>query len=149
MQPKFNCSTFLIAVLACAMSTGCNRDDDSIQQVPNVPVEITVSIGLPLFAPLQNPGGWITIQGGSQGIVVYRIGPDQFAAFDRHCTFRVENQCRIDVDEDTNVTAVDHDCCESVFSIVDGVPLEGPARRPLRRYQTMYNVNNNSLRIYN
>lgn len=139
----------LLSAIVLFVFSGCNRDDDSLQQVPNVPVEINVSIDLPLFSALQNPGGWITIQGGSQGIVVYRIGPDQFAAFDRHCTFQVENVCRIDVDEETNVTAVDSECCESVFSIVDGVPLEGPARRPLRRYQTMYNINNNSLRIYN
>jgi len=70
-------------------------------------------------------------------------------AFDRHCTYQVENQCRINVDEDSNITAVDTECCNSVFTIIDGLPMSGPARRPLLRYQTTFNVNANTVRITN
>lgn len=130
------------------MLTAC-REDDNFNQVPVVPVDITLSLDLPLYMALQNPGGWVYINGGSEGIVLYRIGPDEITAFDRHCTYQVENRCRLDVDDDTNITVVDYSCCNSVFNMVDGTPLEGPARLPLRRYQTILNVNANTVRIYN
>jgi nitrite reductase/ring-hydroxylating ferredoxin subunit len=136
-----------LLLLTAAISQSC-RDDDSLDQVPVVPVDILLAIDLPLYAPLQNPGGWVYLNGGSEGIVVYRISATDFSAFDRHCTFQVANRCRTHIDENTNLTMVDYDCCESVFNLFDGTPLSGPARRPLRRYQTIFNVNNNTLRIY-
>jgi nitrite reductase/ring-hydroxylating ferredoxin subunit len=131
-----------MAMLAC-------NDDDGQQRVPVVPVDITIAIDLPLYSTLENPGGWVYLQGGSEGIVVYRIGIDEFSAFDRHCTFQVENRCRVDVDEDTNVSVDDYACCNAAFNLLDGSPMSGPATRPLLRYQTIFNVNANSLRIYN
>lgn len=135
--------------LAASLAFSCNREDDNFEQVPRLPIDVTISLDLPLYQPLQNPGGWVYLQGGSQGLIVYRVGPSEIVAFDRHCTYQVENQCRIAVDEESNITAQDFDCCNSVFTIIDGVPLSGPARRPLLRYQTAFNVNANTVRIYN
>ncbi len=128
--------------------TSCN-DDEELNQVPVVPVNLSISLDLPLYQTLQNPGGWVYLNGGSMGIIVYRIGPDEFSAFDRHCTFQVESQCQIAMDEESNVSAVDYTCCNSVFNMLDGGPMSGPARRPLRRMQTNFNVNTNTLLINN
>lgn len=137
-----------IISLTLLMLTSCT-DDEELNQVPVVPLNLSISLDLPLYAPLQNPGGWIYVDGGSMGVVVYRIGPEEFSAFDRHCTFQVENQCQIAVDEDSNVSAVDYNCCNSVFNLLDGGVMSGPARRPLRRMQTNFNVNTNTLIISN
>lgn len=147
---KIKIKTWALALAVVAGTAfACNRDDDSLEQVPRLPIDVTISLDLPLYQPLQNPGGWVYLQGGSQGLIVYRVGPSEIVAFDRHCTFQVENRCRIVVDEESNITAVDSDCCNSVFTIIDGVPMSGPARRPLHRYQTAFNVNTNMVRIYN
>jgi Rieske Fe-S protein len=141
-------SAFLLGG-AILFGMGCRKvDDDSSEQVPVIPTDIFLNINLPEFNALQNPGGWVYITGGSRGIMVYRLGLNDFAVFDRHCTFQVAQGCRVNI-EDSNITAKDENCCESVFSVLDGVPLSGPARRPLLRYQTQFNPNTNVLRIYN
>ncbi len=138
----------VVLLLLFALLSSCN-DDDGINQVPIVPFDLTISLDLPLYSSLQSPGGWVYLEGGSRGIVVYRIDATQFAAFDRHCTYQVQEACRINVDPETNITAVDTECCNSEFTLLDGLPQSGPARRPLRRLQAMYNVNNNTLRVFN
>lgn len=128
---------------------GCNKDNEgnTSSQVPNVPTDIIVNINLPSYNALNNVGGFAYAQGGSRGIVIYRVGLDQFAAFDRHCTYQVEEGCTIEV-EDGNL-AKDNDCCESVFEIINGTPVEGQAERPLLQYNTQFNPNNNTLRVFN
>lgn len=134
----------LIATVFLAPS-GCRNADN---QVPYVLVDITLLLDLPSFTALTTPGGSEEITGGSMGIVVYRINLQDFAAFDRHCTHNVNDFCRIQTDEETGVTAV-CECCASVFSIIDGTPIEGPAARSLLRYNTTFNGNTNQLRIFN
>jgi hypothetical protein len=125
-----------------------NVDDGSEVQVPRIPTDFVINLNLPDYADLQNPGGWLNLTGGSQGILVYRLTLTEFAVHDRHCTFQVPQGCRVSVD-DSNLIAVDDECCGSTFSVVDGVPLSGSARRPLLRFQTQYNPNTNLLRIFN
>jgi hypothetical protein len=124
----------------------CKKDDDS--QVPFVAVDITINLDLPANAPLLNPGGWLQLTGGSRGIIVYRTSLTDFMAFDRHCTYEAEKGCTITVDAASNVTAKDNQCCNSVFSILDGFPQSGSAERQLREYNFSYN-GNNILRIFN
>src|SRR5690554_456102 len=124
---------------------GCKDKDD---RVPYVLVDITLYLDLPEFANLVTPGGYATISGGSMGIVIYRRSEEEFSAFDRHCTHKVSEYCRIHVDENTGITAI-CECCGSVFSIYDGIPVEGEAQRSLLRYNTNYNNNTKILYLYN
>ncbi|MDP6908502.1 MAG: hypothetical protein QF371_03300, partial [Flavobacteriales bacterium] len=89
-------------------SSSCQRGTAS--GIPYVPVNYMLTVGNPDFAPLQAVGGWLYLTGGSAGIIIYRFSPDEFRAYDRHCTFQVDDQCRVDVDN-SNITAVDSDCC--------------------------------------
>jgi len=129
--------------------SGCNKDNDgnNSSQIPNIPTDIAININLPSYNALSNVGGFAYAQGGSRGVVVYRVGLDQFAAFDRHCTYQVSEGCTIEVD-DGNL-ATDQECCESVFEIINGTPVEGPAERPLYQYNTQFNPNANTVRIFN
>ncbi|MCA1763208.1 MAG: hypothetical protein ABR574_01965 [Cryomorphaceae bacterium] len=140
--------TSIILILGLLIAPGCRKDRDiQDSRVPVVPTDVTINLNLPQYQPLANPGGFAYVIGGSRGIVVYRYGLEDFAAFDRHCTFEVQEGCTIEVEEAS--VATDLACCESSFEIVNGLPTEGPAIRPLLRYNTQFNPNANLLRIFN
>ena len=136
----FSLFLLLLIFLSC-------KKDKSIG-VPAPPTDFTINLNLPDYSPLQIPGNWIYVNGGSRGIIIYRLGANDFVALDRHCTFNVQDRCRIVVDTVATTAARDHDCCGSLFSIVDGTPVEGSATLPLFRYNTTYN-GAALLRIYN
>ncbi len=119
-------------------SNSCQRGTPS--GIPYVPVNYQIIVSNPEFAPLLAVGGWIYIGGGSRGIIVYRFSPDEFRAYDRHCTFQIEDDCRVSMDN-TDITAVDNVCCSSKFLIIDGAPIEGPAAIGLHQYNTQFNGN--------
>ncbi len=133
-------------VLALVLSAHACRNQNSI--VPLVFVDVTLFLDLPEFAPLAAPGGSIHISGGSLGIIIYRRNMEEFVAFDRHCTYQVDDYCRITIDEETTITA-NCECCSSVFSIYDGSPISGEAPAVLARYRTGFNGVTNQLRIFN
>jgi nitrite reductase/ring-hydroxylating ferredoxin subunit len=140
---------FILALFFTVAITSCNDDDNNDDlRVPNVNTNIDLNLNLPQYNPLQNPGSWVYVTGGSRGIIVYRVGIEQFAAFDRHCTYNVQEGCQI-VAEEGSTVAKDEECCNSEFEIITGGPTEGPARRPLRQYNTQFNPNANTLRVYN
>ena len=80
-------------------------------------------------------------QRGYRGVVVYRMGSDQFLAYDRACTFDSDNTKAIVAVNATGVIAV---CpvCGSEFSLIDGYPNKGPAKNPLLQYHTSYDGQN-------
>lgn len=138
----------LPVILFFLVLPGC-RDDDENERVPRIQTDFTVNLNLPDFIDLQNPGGWEYFLGGSRGIIVYRVNNDEFVAFDRHCTYNVPQACRVFVDENSGLTAADTICCGSVFDIFTGNAVVGPAEFPLQSFQTQYNPNNNTLRVFN
>ena len=121
----------------------CN---DKNQVVPYVYVNFTISIYDPEFITLTSPGNSITVTGGVNGILIYRISETDFAAYDRTCTYQVEENCQIKVD-DSGVFANDTLCCHSQFLLLDGSVTKGPATYPLKRYNTSFN--GTYLRVYN
>lgn len=136
---------FGMVIALLLVSDSCRNRDDL---VPMVFVDITLLLDLPEFSALAAPGGSVTISGGSLGIIVYRRNIDEFVAFDRHCTYQVSENCRINIDEETTITA-NCECCNSVFSIYDGTPVSGEASVILTGYRTGFNAVTNQLRIFN
>ncbi len=140
IQPFF---TLIIGILL----SGCGREQQI--PVPYVYVNYTVYLNNPLNDQLRVPGGYIILDDqGNQGIILYRrsIGDDyDFIAMDLTCTHEPNDTCRVVVD-DTGFY-LECPCCGSKFSIFDGLPAQGPARWPLKKYQTSFN--GNTVRIYN
>jgi uncharacterized lipoprotein YehR (DUF1307 family) len=63
----------LIFVLArCGKSNNGQQND-----VPSVPVNITVNMNLPEYLILQSQGGWAYLNGGVKGIVLYHHYDDK------------------------------------------------------------------------
>lgn len=128
---------FAAIVAVMLSSSSCENTGSGI---PYVNVNYRLVVGNPDFAPLQAIGGWVYLQGGSKGIIVYRASQDEFMAFDRHCTFQPQDNCRVTVDN-THITAVDQECCGSKFILVDGSIVQGPAARGLHQYRTSFDGN--------
>ena len=128
------------------VGSSCKKDRED--RVPNVPVDIELFLNNPSFIGLSVVGGWAYISGGSRGIIVYRSGPEEFIALERHCPYDVNNNDRVHV-TDSNILASDTISCGSIFVITDGSITQGPAEFPLTRYQTSFNGTSNQLRIFN
>jgi nitrite reductase/ring-hydroxylating ferredoxin subunit len=133
----------LICTLLC-ISTSCKKERPS--GVPLSPLDISINVNNPSYADIAVPGGWVYLSGGSMGLIVYRSGPDDFVAMDRHCPYRTAELCRVFVD-DSEIIAADTACCGSRFLVTDGSVVEGPAALGLQRYNTTFN--GTTLRIYN
>ncbi len=110
---------------------------------PQVDVNLFLYINNPEFFDVENPGGWMYLNGGVGGILLYRKNYEEFIAYDRASTFNPVSKCQVSVQND-NITMMDP-CSDSEFLITDGSVIEGPANQPLKRYNTIYNGNNLSI----
>ena len=132
----------LIAFMVLIM-VSCNKEDD--HPVPYVRVDLEINV---IHYNLSNPGMSAQFEGhGYRGIFVYRVSMDEFRAYDRACTYS-PHTCTLNISED-NAVLVGAECSESVYSLLDGYPLEGPANYPLREYRTYFNSVSNRLTIRN
>ena len=134
----------IVLVGALVLAPGCRKANPG--GIPPVTVDISINVNNPSYADLAVPGGWLYMSGGSQGLIVYRVSNNEFAAMDRHCPYQAQDLCRVYVD-DSEVIARDTACCHSAFLITDGSVVEGPAALNLQRYNTTFN--GTTLRIYN
>lgn len=132
-----------ILILNFIVFSGC---DINSNYIPNVPVNIYIYPDLPTYSALNTIGGWMYINGGVRGIIIYRKTLDQFIALDRNCTFDPSEECAtVEVDA-SNIFATDP-CCGSQFLLIDGQVTNAPAIFPLKQYDT--NFDGNMLHIYN
>lgn len=140
---KFIISIFFYAILIVCLSA-CKKNNQAI--IPYVQVDQSLYLVDPINFNLNFVGGWRYLNGGSRGIVVYRLSQDQFVAFDRHCTYDINNPCGM-VSIDTNSFFLTDTCCGSSFLVSDGAVYHAPAQFPLQAYRTSFI--DNTVRIYN
>lgn len=140
----------LIATSAIMAFGACKKKKpaESVKDhpVPSVPVEINVFPNDPINFKLQNPGGWIYVEGGINGIVLYRKSEEEFVAVERTSSHLPDDpKAKAWVMSD-NFNLRDT-VSGSRWRIFDGTVVEGPAEWPLRLYGTSYN--GTSVRIVN
>lgn len=126
-------------VLVCA---GC-RDREAL--IPVVDVNINININEPQFFDLSIPTGYAYVVGGSRGIIVYRLGENEFIALERHSPHNVEDNCQVFVKEDGLL--IEDPCSGSQWLITDGSIVNGPTAFALRVYNTTFSAP--ILTIYN
>lgn len=134
----------VLLLLFSLFPTSCNRDNDDI--IPYVTVDFTIDILSTFYTELTSVGGWVYVTGGYKGILIYRLSMDEFLAYDRCCSFNPKDPCEIIEMEESGLSMIDS-CCGSRFLIIDGSPVEGPAKKMLRQYRTMFD--GRYLRVYN
>ena len=128
----------LIALIGMLVLLGgnysCKKQKDV---VPNVPVDVYIYVTDPLNIALNAVGGWVYVNAGVRGIILYRRTQEEFTALDRNCTYQPENTCATVYVDNTNIFAVDT-CCGSKFQITSGSVVKGPATLPLKMYNASY-----------
>lgn len=119
--------------------------------IPNVPVDITLSIYEAQFVDLQAVGGYAYVNGGSRGIILYRASINRINAYERHCPYNTEDPCGVVSLDSSEIKLIDYGCdgngCGSQFNIINGQVLNGPAVYALLQYNTSFD--GAILRVYN
>lgn len=114
--------------------------------VPSIPVNVTVYPNDPLNFKVQAIGGWIYVNGGINGIILYRKSQQEFIAVERTSSYLPDNpNAKVKVMSD-NFTVRDT-ISDSRWRIFDGAVTQGPAQWALRLYGTSYD--GNAVRIVN
>jgi len=124
-----------ILLIFCGMFISSCKEEK--YPIPNVPVNITINLDLPSYLPLNAPGGYVYVSGGSRGIVVYRHF-DEFVALDRHSTYNSDEECAVVSVDPDNIFELEDTCSGSRFSIMNGCVIQGPAKFGLKKYTTYW-----------
>lgn len=130
-------------VLFLLLGNACDKDETN--DIAQYYVDFTIYLNEPANVPLTVVGGWMYVNAGTKGIILYRRSTNEFTASERNCTYDPTASCAI-VQVLSGISAIDS-CCSSRFSIFDGSVINGPATRPLYQYKTLFN--GNALRVYN
>lgn len=131
---KFACCIYVFLLLF-----SCTKEEqqDNVA-IPYVPVNEKININDPLYTELTNIGGWVYLNAGSRGIILYRESTEIVRAFERHCTYDPTEVCStVDMDA-ALLLANDNDCCGSVFNIATRNIQKGPASKALLEYATTF-----------
>ena len=122
----------------------CSKDENA--NIPLVNVNVIIHVNDPAYNMLTVSGGWTYINGGSRGIIIYRVSNSEFNAYERHCPYDATNSCALVSVDVSNIIGLD-DCCGSKFLLTDGSVTKGPANLPLKQYNTSFD--GQVLRIFN
>src|SRR5436190_2227841 len=107
----------LFCSLIVSLGISCKKSDESI---PNVPVNIHISISDPNYVALNAVGGWVYVTGGSKGIVMYCKALNEYMDYDRDCSYHpTDSNAKVDVDSG-NILFLNDASCGSKFLITDG-----------------------------
>lgn len=130
--------SFLLLFFSC-------KNDNNRGTIPYAYVDIQINLSNAEYQPLQTQGGYINIDGGVRGIIVYRNYSNDYLAFERNCPNAPSEDCA-KVSVDSSSLYIQCPCCTSQFDF-DGAVISGPSPYPLKRYST--SVNSNFLTIRN
>jgi len=143
---KINFSLTFFLLIFIFLPQACKNED---VMVPYVPVSFTINLNDPKFIDLNVSGNAVYVTGGVRGIIIYRKSQDQFSAYDRCCTFDPD-VTSAKVFFHSNPMEVIDTVCGSTYSLVfDGMNSKGPAKYPLKQYQTLFDPTWNTLYVYN
>ncbi|MBR5920714.1 MAG: hypothetical protein IKZ56_06095 [Bacteroidales bacterium] len=116
------------------------------QTIPYKKVDFVIYPNDPQYYRLNTYGGYEYFTGGISGIVVYRVDEWTFVAYDRSCSYDWEENGSWLKMHSSNIMLIDS-LCGSLYNILDGTVISGPAKWPLREYRTRYD--GYQLRVYN
>lgn len=124
----------LIILVSFLLLAACEKEQ--YHPVPMVPVDFTINLEFQ-YMGLNSIGGYDNVYGGFGGIVIYRMSIDEFTAFDRACPYDPrDSRARLVTD---NAPIATCPVCGSQFLLLDGSPIKGPTKYPLRQYRANFN----------
>lgn len=125
------------------IANSCNKQEDFIQDVY---VSEFVDLSLPQYSEINITGNAVFIEGGVEGIIIFKDVGDNFKIYDRNCSYEPSSICA-KIDSISSGIAF-CGCCSSAFLISSsGEAINAPAILPLKKYS--WSLSNNILHIYN
>jgi nitrite reductase/ring-hydroxylating ferredoxin subunit len=135
--------TILLTSLSCS-----NRTPDNNPNLPNIPVNVTISLNSPSYINLQVPGGWAySDNGGIRGLIIYNLNGNDFVAFDRACPHLSPTQNCSQMTVDSGIKMI-CPCDQAEFNILNGAPLTAGINVSAREYRATL-IGSNTLSITN
>ena len=132
----------LVLLAIISLFSFCKKKTNTVQDnIAYQTVNITVYPNDPLYFKIQTVGGWIYINGGVNGIIVYRKtntnSPTDFIALERTSTALPNDpNARVKVQSD-NFTLKDS-ISGSKWQLFNGAVISGPATLNLRQYNATF-----------
>jgi len=128
---------FIFFGIILCMAGSCGKPKNPIPK-PNPPLNFYIYPNEVTYYDLNYYGGHMYFTGGVNGVVVYRLGEWEFTAFDRACPYDWDDSDapRVAVEDDGITLRCEK--CKSLFNILDGGVISGPAEYPLRQYYTAF-----------
>jgi len=123
----------LALILIFSQSCDPDTSDDPIPYVPFQ--DVVINLTLPSNIGLASDGGYMYVNGGVRGLIIYRKTSTSYIAYERNCTYH-PNEAGSTVDLQPQFQRMYDSFCGSAFRFEDGRPIEGPATRNLQQYQT-------------
>ncbi len=139
-QLRTSIAFVLLLSVSLLFLPGCSKKSDSSNDIPYVYVNFSINPNSTEYIRLNTVNGWEYLTGGYQGILVYRKSLNEFMAYERACPYDWEKtNARIVVD--TSAVTATCPVCKSRYILLDGTPVSGPSRYPLKQYQASYDGN--------
>ena len=124
----------------------CNDNSNELNKfLPDVQVNKTIFLNNPEFLDLQIPFSPVTTNGGISGIIILNTGRDLYIAFERSAPHLIPQPCSV---MKVNNLAMECDCDDSKFSLLDGSPMTDGINYPAKQYRVL-NTGPNTLQIVN
>lgn len=127
-----------MAVMIVAAVISCEPDLRDADIPPAQFSDIFINLSLPKYQAIRTDGGSVYEDGGVRGLIIYRMSPSEYIAYERNCSYTPNEACAT-VDIHASRIYMEDPCCGSSFSFSNGQPMGGAAWRPLRRYHTSLN----------
>ncbi len=131
--------TVVLTLIVLGVASSCKKNETSY--FPSVAFEQRVYLNNPSSFDLNVPGGWIYVDGGYKGLIIYRRylngGQDDFVALDRGCPSHYSESCATLKTTSDDLFA-QCDCNNEKYLLFDGAPSDG-ATIGMRQYKVVRN----------
>lgn len=74
-------------LIICGLFTimGCTNNENLNNCIQSLPLNITTDLNNPQLINVLVPGGYVSLSGGSKGILLMNVNGDDFVAYDKLC----------------------------------------------------------------
>ena len=132
----------LVAALPLFLASSSCKENNNYHGIPDVYVNFTINLSLPLYSDLNNIGGFYLFrEEGYKGVLIYHNLDDTYLALEACCTYHPLSDCAtIVVDQSGIFLRCGHyegsdfiECCASHYDM-QGFVIQNPAIYTLKRY---------------
>lgn len=136
-----------ILLVVVIISFFCCEKNDPNNNLPDVPVNLTINLNLPQYNKLIAAGGWVQVNGGIKGIFITNrgVGKPSIVAFDRYCP---NKDCQDPMDFDGNFK-LKCSCDASEYSVLHGGAPQTPNTKQYAKQYKVVQINEYTYTITN